>query len=105
MRELLVIVTEDLLDRYNQDNEIRPNLKNYPFTTENLWIGITVVDPNGIGIHNPGNSREYLYAIYQFGGRVEYDIKNDEKLALQTVFKETYEEALNIVKNQKKTIL
>ncbi len=91
---------EDLLRRYNQDEEIRPYLKNYPFTSKNLRIVIYLVDQKGIDIHNTGNSKEFLSAIYQSWGRVRYAIENDEKPNPQDIFEETYEEALSIVRNQ-----
>ncbi len=99
LRELVIKITEDLLRRYNDNEKIRPYLKNYPFTDRNVRIGILLTDEKGISFHNKGADKERLCAVYQFWGSICYQILNEEKPYLQDVFEETYEEALSIVKN------
>jgi hypothetical protein len=99
LRELVIKINEDLLKRYNENEEIRPYLKNYPFTAKNLRIGILLTDEKGNAIHNKGSNKEGLRAVYQSWGNISYQVKNDEKPNPQDVFEETYEEALSIVKN------
>lgn len=99
LRTLLVTATEDLLNRYNENKEIRPFLKNYPFSSENCQISICLLDKQGNEIYNSGSGKTYLYSAFQSKGVIIYDIINDEKVASQEVYRETYDEALNIVKS------
>ncbi len=101
VRELLVLMTEDLLRRYNENEEIRPFLKNYPFTSKNLSMGITLKNQEGREITNPGNSVELLWGAFQNNGIISFVIENEAHPYLQNVFEETYEEAFSIVRNQK----
>jgi hypothetical protein len=101
LREIIVSITEDLLKRYNNNQEIRPYLKNYPFTAENLRIAIYLVDDKGAHIHNKGSLRDLFSGVFQSYGEVSYAVENDLKPYPQDVFEETYEEALMIVKNKK----
>jgi hypothetical protein len=101
LRELIIDITEDLLSRYNTNEEIRPYLKNYPFTVMNLDLSILLCDENGKSYRNTGSDRERLRVVYQRDGIISYQILNDEKPFPQEVYVETYEEALMIVRNKK----
>jgi hypothetical protein len=96
----VIKINEDLLRRYNENEEIRPYLKNYPFTAMNLEIGILLTDEKG-NLLFKSSGKELLSAVYQFSGNIIYQILNEEKPYLQDVFEETYEEAFSIVRNQK----
>jgi hypothetical protein len=101
LREIIVSITNDLLIRYNSDEALRPYLKNFPFTAENLRITIYLVDENGKDIHNKGRTTDLFSGVFQSYGEVRYMIENDEKPYPQDLYKETYEEALMFVKNKK----
>jgi hypothetical protein len=100
IRTLLVITTEDLLKAYNEDEKIRPFLKNFPFTVSNISVDIVLVDQNGISLKNEGLNKDIIWGGFQLSGKVFYSIINEEKPSTQKIHSETYEEALKIVKNQ-----
>lgn len=105
LREILVMITEDLLERYNRDEKIRPYLKNYPFTSANLSMGVTLKDNQQKSITNLGDSIDLLWGVFQNNGNISFVIENEDKPYLQEVHQETYEEALEIVKNQKPDLI
>jgi hypothetical protein len=101
-RCLLVSVVESFLNEINSDPEVRKNLDVYPFPSKLLTVGVSFVDENGWDRGNGGISGARLYE-----GKIRYEryeIYEYTPPAIDgkhfDVHKESYEEALDIVKSQ-----
>ena len=88
-RQLVTNAAKDYLSAINSSEKIRPYLKNYPFTLENIEITIFFLTPD----------RNYL----AFGeiecvdcthGVVKYYVRNETDIIGEPFLQETYEEAL-----------
>lgn len=90
LRYLLIDCIHIYLYFINQDQEIRPYLKNYPFTPENLELIIY--------IH--GVNKEDISVASTYIGKLFYDFYDPETQLKDRTEVETYEEALAIVKQQ-----
>jgi len=101
-RKLVLAFSQDLLDRVNISEEIRPHLVNYSFLPKNLSYGLTIVNKEGRFMKNSGSLRDpdNLASCSMLGGKILYSILNDDKISLQVIHSETYEEALEIVNRQ-----
>ena len=90
-RELLVYSVECYLTAINENEEIRPYLHNYPFTSKNVEVDIYFRKIDGhtvpIGEINVASSNQ---------GLVTYFIDNPEGTALQEYHEESFEEAQRI---------
>ena len=86
-RRLILELSGELIKRVNESEELRPYLKNYPFTVQNVKI---LLGYNG---DEPIAENELEHALAK-NGIIYY--KNIDKQAnrFRTVFKETYEQAL-----------
>ncbi|NGX42702.1 MAG: hypothetical protein K940chlam7_00986 [Chlamydiae bacterium] len=100
LRRLIVQVAEELLDRINADEEIREYLANYPFRSTNLELSIWLRGSDLERIKNKGANTDLLYGAVLLHGKLRFVIENEEKPSLQTVKRETYDEALEIVRTQ-----
>ncbi len=100
LRVMMVTITEDFLKRVNSHEKIREYLVNYPFQSTDLKFRISLMDLDGKAIHNKGKEKELLSDVVLLDGKLSYKIENDDKAYLQTVHRETYEEARAIVKKQ-----
>ena len=87
-RDLLIRATQKFLDEINSSEKIRPYLDHYPFEPNDVSILILLQKPDGREVA-PGE----LTLISAREGGLEYDIY-DAKRFLETVHKETYEEAV-----------
>lgn len=95
-RKILVGSAQQLLGMINESQEIRPFLKVYPFTMENIDITLFINDSNGNEVEETGIG---IASIKR--GRVEYvtiSTINDIPTYKNTDL-ESYEEALKILKN------
>jgi len=101
-RELIVSLTESLLQEINSNPNVRSDLEVYPFTRELVEVILRFKDENKIEL-GTGVSRAYFfngkikyerYEIYNYTGRYPADGKNF------TIHEETYAEALEIVKQR-----
>ncbi len=95
-RKLYVNIVEEYLHRVNCNEEVRPYLHNYPFTINNLEFTIRFSHPNGKRIAD----NEHVAHMFFIKSRnllfyTSYDYKIDD---FQDLHKESYEEALKIVK-------
>lgn len=52
-RERIIDCVEELLTTINANEEIRPFLKNYPFTTKNVQVAIFSVNADGRAVFDP----------------------------------------------------
>lgn len=92
-RQLYVEVIEGYLNRYNEDEKIRPYLHNYPFTIDNLNVMISFWDKAKkrrdkglVALIYIGKNQEIVYSTY------DYEKKDFVKL-----HRETYSTAREIV--------
>lgn len=101
-RNLLVFVAEGLLKEINSNQEVRPELDVYPFVSDLIDITIRFKDENQIDLG------QGVAVVYFWKGEIEYEgYRIDEYTGRYpasgkhfTIHKETYAEALEIVKKQ-----
>ena len=91
LRIILLGCVNAFLTALNNNEEIRPYLKTYPFTAEGINIGIFVMDSQGKGVSDPN-----IGIAQAFCGTLDY-ITIDRKNGHQNTVSETYEEAMQIV--------
>ena len=95
-RELAVFSAEEYLKAINGNEEIRPYLHEYPFTAKNVEISIFIHNPDGSNL-----SSEKLHCISARRGKIKY--YSDDLGYYNPLHEETYEEAVNTVRNQNLT--
>lgn len=87
-RILFVEIAENYLTRVNADTELRPYLRNYPFTIDNLELGLAFVD------HQLNFQLDLAYVMYcKRTGHIVYN-KHEPNKPLETIYEEPYSEAL-----------
>ncbi len=96
-RELLIAAVEKFAAKINANEAIRPYLNNYPFGPKNIEIRIFIQAPNGKDFGS-----EKLCLIKAQEGFLEYEIHSGE-YNLKTVYKETFEEALQKLNRAKQS--
>lgn len=94
-RKLLIQTVETFLSIINADERIRPYLIKYPFDPENIEIRIFIFNKDGSSI---GSDR--LCVIGIIDGILDYQIHTPDGLWLERVHEETYEEALEKLKER-----
>jgi hypothetical protein len=92
-RELLVYCVEEYLAEINTSEEIRPYLCNYPFTNKNIQIDICFFNPDGTYV-----PIDDIIIATADEGKIAYRISKPDRLGLQTIYQESYEEAVQKVK-------
>lgn len=94
LREILIDSEEKFLTAINTNEEIRPYLKQFPFTTNELEIVIFVVDSQGREIFHPS-----INVVSVYSGKVVYHtLDQDDPYQYKTEIIEKYEDDLAIVK-------
>lgn len=91
-RALEVAMTEKLLKKINQDEKIRPYLREYPFTANRARVGISFHNKDQ-SFHTDG-SVAYVSKIRNL---IYYDAADPKTEDLYNLRKEPYEEALKLV--------
>jgi hypothetical protein len=91
---LEVEVIEKFLEAINRDKEIRPYLREYPFTAPRANISISFTQPNG----EPYTDGIVVGYVFQGRGFIFYEKRSKEGL-LSDLGEEPYEAALKIVQN------
>jgi len=94
-RKLYLEVVEGILPIVNDDKKIRPYLKNYPFTPENIDFSIVFYDKSS----NKRAVPPYVAHVFYCRGDVVYSFFNAEKDKYNDdlQYAEKYEDALRIV--------
>lgn len=93
LRELLIKLTIELLDKINEDNNIQEFLKERPFTIRNIQIIIYNHDKDGRGLQDPEISTAQILE-----SNLTYrTIDPQDPFKFKNEFKETYEEALQAI--------
>ena len=96
LRELLIASAHELLNAINTNEGIRPYLKKYPFTVDNVQIIIFNHEKNGREVVDPGIS----VADIDRDGLTYSGVDPDNHFRYKSEFRETYKEALKLVKGQ-----
>jgi len=91
-RKLIVNCSEYFLNEINSNEELRPHLHNFPFTSNHILLFIFVFSENGteLGIGQ-------LSCVSVIKGKVNYSVHETE-YTVKTGFEEPYSEALRLVK-------
>lgn len=103
-RRLMVFLVEQLLLLYNENELIRPFLLDYPFGEGNIQFEISFVNEANTFRYIQDNidPKDQITYVTLNHGEVCYDIHTGGKIApLQTVFCESYQDALKIVHDEK----
>lgn len=94
-RKLILECIEKYLDTINENKEIRNSLSCYPFNEKNIQISIFLIEQNGESYRFPEIGIVELYK-----GNIVYKyIEQLPSYAHKEYKKETYEEALKLVKS------
>ena len=94
LRIIIIDCVEEFLTLINANEQLRPHLKNYPFTTKEIEIEIFVVDATGRNVYDP----EIMLAS-SYSGKIWYEtVDKDAKFGYKTSTSEDYETALKIVR-------
>lgn len=100
-RERIVDCVELLLDAVNANEEIRPFLKNYPFTVKNVSVAIFTDHPDGSDVFDPDISVVSVgksgYVIYRT------EEPNGPKYEYKSEYRELYSDALAKLKHRFKS--
>jgi hypothetical protein len=91
----LVDCVEELIQAVNENVEIRPFLKNYPFTTKNVKIAIFISQPDGTNVYDPDFS---VVSICESNEIIFYT-NEPNKIPYKNEYHEPYQEALSLVKS------
>lgn len=89
-RRLYVKTAQNLINRMNSDDNVRPYLHTYPATIDNVDISIGFFMPNG---EYP--DEEHVALMFRTRGLIFYEARKDSKFI--TLYEETWEEALRKV--------
>ena len=98
LRRILIESVHELLEAVNSNQQIRPFLKNYPFTEKEIITTLFVIDKNRENVFDP----EILVAS-SYHGRLIFNTKDKAvKYGYKQEIKEDYETALKIVLEENK---
>lgn len=92
-RELIINTCEQLLEHVNSNQEIRPHLSNFPYTCKNLDMIFGFEDEKRNHIAPP-----YIALILVLNENVHYKTYDSESNQFIPIHKESYEDALKIVR-------
>jgi hypothetical protein len=88
-RELLMTAGNLFVNKINDNERVRPYLKNYPFMLKNIELRIFLQNKNGSEF-----GADKLSAISMIEGILEYDIRSPDTHLFTTIYTETFEEAI-----------
>lgn len=95
-RRLIVYALNKFLDEINSDESIRPYLVSYPFSAENLEIGIWLYKPD----HTAVNSNHISYVVNR-GGMINYYRGEKEFDPLKPILVESAKDAFEMIQREK----
>ncbi len=95
-RALLVTAVKEYLAAINTSEEIRPYLKNYPFTVKNVKVTISTLHPDG---STTDAGKILLFASNR--DNLEFYLQEPETFRHPPFYAETYEKSLRIVEEEK----
>jgi hypothetical protein len=94
-RSLLVYSVEEFLKEINAKDELKPYLTETPFTSKNVDIAIHFVNKKSRNLRNP----PFLAVARAKEGKLDYIVDSNE--TLEWIKEETYDEALEILRQEK----
>ncbi len=98
-RPILVDCVNIYMNAVNADKELKPYLKNAPFTPENIKISIYFNSPQGEEVYDP-----YLSVASTLCGKLIYRTKEKGKIfGYKSEVIESYEDAVKILNKKKNT--
>lgn len=98
-RKLILTIHDELLAEINHDVELKPYLKFYPFTSENVDIKVYFRNKDRSDVFYP-----YIRAASIAKGKLIFATKDpEEKYGYKTWDEETYKEAVAIVNEQERS--
>ena len=95
-RHLLITAVQSYLDTINQSKELRRYLKKYPFTANNIEVGICVHEPDGSNV-----PKDKLFFLSAVDGILYYYLDNIKGFPRIVFHQETYDNALKVVSDSK----
>lgn len=101
-RRLIVKCVEKLRNALNSNDQIQAYLSPYPFSTNGVNISIMFLKDNDEFVDRSSSGllgNEGVSAVIQVDGKVYYPSHNPRTQLLEDYYEETYEEALEIVRN------
>lgn len=96
LRKLLVDCAYELLQIINNNEKVRPQLEKFPFTLANIQVIIYNHDASGRRVFDP----EISVAEIAKDGLTYQGVDPDDRFRYKSEFRETYEEALEILRRQ-----
>ncbi|KIC73307.1 hypothetical protein DB42_CC00180 [Neochlamydia sp. EPS4] len=97
-RRIIVDCVQEMLQIINTHERIRPYLKNYPFTPNDIKIAIFLKDPSGYNIYYP-----HFGALSSTKAQIDYMFTASENPnRYMKIEEEKFEEALEMVQNESK---
>ncbi|HEV8052733.1 MAG TPA: hypothetical protein VGP47_09570 [Parachlamydiaceae bacterium] len=98
LRRILIDSVQELLNAVNLDDQIRPFLKNYPFTEKQIIITLFIKDKNGNDVYDPE-----IAVASSWHGTINYNTDDkDNKYVYKQKIKEDYQTALKIINDENK---
>ena len=98
-RPILVDCVNTYMNAVNEDKELKPYLKNTPFTPQNIEISIYFNSPRGEEVYDP-----YLSIASTLCGKLIYRTKEKgQKFGYKSEIVESYEDAVKILSEKKNT--
>lgn len=96
-RRVIIDCIQEYLKDINNDEELRPYLKVYPFTIDNLHVAIINFAKDGSLVFDP-----ILELITSRQEKIIYRTRDSaDKYKYKNTFEETYEEALGILQKER----
>lgn len=89
-RKLVLFCAHVMLHQINSNSKVRPFLDKFPFQAKNLEIQIYIQNRQGYPF-----GKDALTVVDLSKGIIKYQTSDRENRRLITIFKETYEEALD----------
>jgi hypothetical protein len=97
-RARIIDCVEELLAAINANEEIRPFLKNYPFTPKNVQVAIFSIPLDGKGVFDP-----YIKVVsVDQNDYVTFRTEEPNSMSYKNKYREPYAEALTMLKGNGK---
>lgn len=94
-RELIVKGVNEFLEYVNTNEKTRPLLIESPFTSKRLKFGLGFIKPDGSFAEE-----QYISYALVLDGKIHYSRKKPNKMGLESVHSESFEEASKIIQNK-----
>lgn len=98
-RERIVDCVEELLKAINENEEIRPFLRDYPFTTKNVQVSIYIDHPDGRPIFDPDIE---IVSVFESNDITFCTVDQTNTMKYKNQYREPYQEALAKVRGKHK---